>query len=255
MKSKIPFTNFKVVEHKVMRAGRELLILEAIFSNPESRNSLSVAVARELNSLVKRANASHGLVVRADGPVFCAGGNIKDHVVMGRAASLKGNRLIAAACEGLARVSVPTVAIVEGDVFGGGIEFLSCFDIVVATPHIVIGFWQRRLGLVYGWGGGARLERRIGRQAVSRLGIQASAMTGREAFDLGLIDRVVAPWQIRAEAMGELVRIAALPKKSVAVLKATAVRAGAGSESRAGFEKLWFGPEHLDRMNAFVRRK
>lgn len=238
-----------------MRAGRELRVLEAIFSNSESRNTLSLRAALELKELLKRARDCDGLLVRAEGPVFCAGGNIKDHIAMGKAASLKGNREITSVCESLSKLPVPTIAIVEGDVLGGGVEFLSCFDIAIATPHVAIGFWQRRLGLVYGWGGAARLERRLGRQAVSRLAIQARAMTGREAFELGLVDRVVAHWQIRAEGLAELLRVASMPRKSVAVLKAIAQRKGSGPESRAGFEKLWYGDDHKDRMNAFSAKR
>ncbi len=249
-----PYQHFKVFEHRLARAGRELLVLEAVFSNSESRNTLSLRAALELKELVSKARESDGLLVRAEGSVFCAGGNIKDHIAMGKAASLKGNREITSVCESLSKLPVPTIAIVEGDVLGGGVEFLSCFDIAIATPHVAIGFWQRRLGLVYGWGGGARLERRLGRQAVSRLAIQARAITGREAFELGLIDRVVAHWQIRSEGLAELLRVAAMPRKAVAVLKANALRSGGGQESRAGFEKLWYGDDHRERMKAFSAR-
>lgn len=249
---KRPLNNFKIVEHRLFRADREFCVIEAVFSNSESRNSLSLEAARELKSLVIRASHGDGLLIRAEGRVFCSGGNIKDHKEMGKAASQKGNREITAACESLSRLAVPTIAVVEGDVLGGGIEFLSCFDVVLATPHVAIGFWQRRLGLVYGWGGGARLERRLGRHAVSRLGIQARAMNAREAYRLGLIDRVLAPWQIREEGLAELFRISVLPKKSVGILKASSRRPTAGPESRSGFEKLWFGDDHRDRMKSFL---
>lgn len=248
-------TYFQVFEHKLLRGGREFCVLEAVFSNADSRNALSLEAARELNDLVKHACSYDGLLIRAEGRVFCAGGNIKDHIAMGKAASLKGNREIALACESLSKLAIPTIAIVEGDVLGGGVEFLSCFDIVLATPHVAIGFWQRRLGLVYGWGGGARLERRLGRHAVSRLAIQARAMTGREAYEIGLVDRVVAPWQIREEGLAELIRVAVLPKEPVGTFKANSQRSTASPESRAGFEKLWFGDEHQGRMKAFSAKR
>lgn len=248
-------TYFQVFEHKLLRGGREFCVLEAVFSNADSRNALSLEAARELNALLKQARTCDALLVRAEGRVFCAGGNIKDHIAMGKAASLKGNREIAAACESLSKLAIPTIAVVEGDVLGGGVEFLSCFDIVLATPHVAIGFWQRRLGLVYGWGGGARLERRLGRHAVSRLAIQASAMTGREAYEMGLVDRVVAPWQIREEGLAELIRVAVLPKEPVGAFKANSQRLTANPESRAGFEKLWFGNEHQGRMKAFSAKR
>jgi len=242
---------FQVFEHKLLRAGREFLVFEAVFTNLGSRNALSLEAARELKKLVIEASKSDGLLLRAEGRVFCAGGNIKDHIAMGKAASLKGNREITAACESLSKLAVPTIALVEGDVLGGGVEFLSCFDIVFSTPHVAIGFWQRRLGLVYGWGGGVRLERRLGRQAVSRLAIQARAMTGREAYEIGLVDRVVAPWLIREEGLAELLRVSMLPKRPVGLLKASSQRTTVGQESRAGFEKLWFGDDHQDQMKRF----
>lgn len=245
---------FQMTEHKIIRGDQEFILLEAVFSDSGSRNALSVQAARNLIEVVKRASQCAGLLIRADGPVFCAGGNIKDHIAMGRTASLRGNRDITFACESLSKLKVPTIAIVEGDVIGGGIEFLSCFDIVYSTPHVSIGFWQRRLGLIYGWGGGSRLERRLGRHMVSRLAIQARALTGREANLLGLVDRVLAPWRIREEGFAELIRVSTLPQESVGQLKANAQRTTAGAESRLGFERLWFGPEHRGRMNAFVAK-
>lgn len=247
--------HFQILEHKLIRSAREFRVIEAVFFNSESRNALSLDAARELQTLIQRASTSDGLLVRAAGPVFCAGGNIKDHIAMGKGVSLKANREITAICESLSMVAVPTIALVEGDVLGGGVEFLSCFDLVFATPHVAIGFWHRRLGLAFGWGGGARLERRLGRQAVARLAIQARAMTGREAFEVGLVDRVIAPWKIREEGLTELFRVATLPRKPVGVIKANSRRATVGAEARAGFEKLWFGDDHEDRMQAFFAKR
>lgn len=227
--------------------ARVISVGELVFSDPSSRNSFRVETARELAKFLPQiVKTCDVLVFRAEGRVFCSGGNLKDHLAQGVAVSRAANREIAAALSLLSSLPIPSLAVVEGDALGGGVELLSAFDVVLAAPHVVLGFWQRRLGVTFGWGGGARLARRLGSAAlVSRLALEARALTAGEALRVGLIDGVHAPWSLRREAMAEALRLASLPRASVTAMKS--MRLVSSSEARVeqrAFEKLWFGPSH-----------
>lgn len=239
---------FEISQHRFQRGQRELVILELLFRDPETRNSFSVENALELGRILKAHAKVDGLLLRAEGRVFCSGGNLKDHLRLGKTKSLKANRDITKVLSQLEQFEAPTVVLVEGDVFGGGLEWLSAFDLVFATPHTHLGFWQRKMGLIYGWGGGARLAKRVGAKATSRFGIEMKSLTGREAFACGLVDRIVAPWSARPEALAEVLRLASLPRRSVAAFK----RADDVKSEQREFAKLWFGPDHQDRLAQFT---
>lgn len=241
-----------------IKEKQTIRILEVVFSDPESRNSLkvefAVALERVLNDFAglspKSAKQSlqqvDAILFRSVGPVFCSGGNLRDHVAQGVKGGRVANRKIANVLERFHALPIPTIAVVEGDVFGGGIEFLSAFDFVFSTPSATFAFWQRRLGLSFGWGGGKRLESRLGSVQVAQLGVAAQTMTAHEALVVGLIDRVVAPWKIEDEALAFAAKVGSLPRASVAAMKSRTQK-----NEQAVFEKLWFSAAHRDALKKF----
>lgn len=226
---------------------RVVTVGELVFNDSGSRNSLRVEAARELARYLPQIEKTcDALLFRAEGRVFCSGGNLKDHIDQGAAKGKAANREITAALGKLSALGIPTIAVVEGDVYGGGLELLSAFDAVMAAPHVLFGFWQRRLGVTFGWGGGARLARRMSSAALlGRLALEARAITASEALDAGLVDRVCPAWSLRHEALSEALRLASLPKSSVAAMKnLRSVPTVESNREQRDFEKLWFGPVH-----------
>jgi len=237
--------------------SKSVRIGELIFSDDATRNSLSLATAKELAKYIPKIEETCDvLIFRNEGRVFCSGGNLKDQLEQGASRSKVANRFITTTLHRLSELKIPTIAMVQGDVYGGGIEWLSTFDVVFTEPQVIFGFWQRRLGLTFGWGGGARLVRRLGSSAtVSRLALEARALDSREALDLGLIDRVVTKRRLREAVFAEALRLASLPGVSVTALKSLrAVPLIEARREQRVFEKLWFGPDHKARLEGFGRR-
>lgn len=263
MKKKVAKKNssvFQFSHHAVAfgaNASRTVTIGELIFSDPSSRNSLKLESARELSKFLPQIEKScDALIFRSEGRVFCSGGNLKDHLAQGASGGKAANREIAAALSSLSTLKIPTIAMIEGDALGGGLELLSAFDVVMSAPHVLFGFWQRRLGLSFGWGGGARLARRLGSPArLATLALESRALTATEARDAGLVDRINPTWSLRSEVLAEALRLASLPRVSVAAMKALRAvpRAEALIEQRS-FEKLWFGETHRQRLESFAKR-
>jgi enoyl-CoA hydratase/carnithine racemase len=209
------------------------------FNVPDSANAFSLEAARELAGIQKRFKKWRAPVVvsSANPRVFCSGGNLSDYQKLkGKSAGLKVNREITRHLDAFGAWPAPKLALIEGDVMGGGVEWLARFDFRWSVPHALWSFWQRRIGLSTGWGGGRAWARRIGEERVRALLIEGRLLSAYEAERLGLADRIVNATRARAFAAEWVVRLAALPGQDVAGWSVA-------GESRL-FESLWLGPEH-----------
>lgn len=97
----------------------------------------------------------------------------------------------------LARLSAPTVALIEGRCAGAGLELaLACdYRFAAETPHTRFESPEVSRGLVPAWGGTRRLPRLIGVRAALRLMLGDESLGAGAARRAGLIDRLVAPAQ------------------------------------------------------------
>lgn len=182
--------------------------------------------------------------------LWCSGGNLKYYgSLKSRLQGLKANRKIAAVLDKLAKYQAPKVALLDGDVFGGGLELLSCFDHVIAAPHVFLGLWQRRIALTFGWGGGRRLEHRLGQNRMIKLAIDARSLSALEAHRVGLVDEIIS-FGGEVRAIQYIKRQQELPQAPVEALMNWSGRA----EQRI-FEKIWLNPEHKKILNGFVRAR
>ena len=227
--------------------SRHADILHLTFSDPSSRNAFSIRAARELREALRKKDFS-ALVFEAQGRVFCSGGHLSDYASMPSAE--EGRRVndeIRDVLHGLATLDRPTIAAVGGDAFGGGLELLSCFDMVVSAPHAMFALWQRRIGLSFGWGGGARLEKRMGPATLKRLSLSTQTFSAQEALEFGLVDQLVQESEFIAVATTEAARMTKHPNEPVTVFKNFDA-----SREASEFNSLWWNPAH---KNVLASRK
>lgn len=213
----------------------EPLFLLVEFHAPPSSNALSLEAARELANVVRAHRRwSLPVVVRSAHPrMFCSGGNLADYAKLrGKAPGLRINREITRHLDGFARWAPLKLALIEGDVLGGGMEWLARFDFRWGTPQAVFSFWQRRIGLSTGWGGGGAWAEKIGEDVVRKLLLEAKILSARRALSLGLIDRIVTPWR----ALDEV--------KAWCADMSGAQTDWSSKKENEIFQGLWHGPEH-----------
>jgi enoyl-CoA hydratase len=207
-------------------------------NHPGRGNSFGIEEADALSQALKTKGLM-GLVLTGSGHrFFCTGGNLSQQAKARSAKVALSQQLhIRKALAALDQVPFPTVALVNGDCFGGGTELLSCFDHVVTAPHCLFGFWQRRLGLSYGWGGGQRLLRRVKDQALRQRTLTTQLFSAFEALKIGLVDDISDPndFDRRAGAWLESARAFS----SYEVLKSWDV-----SKEAKVFNALWMNETH-----------
>lgn len=140
---------------------------------------------------------------------FCAGSDVKEF------ASLRGRvgegklLLEKAVYRRLARLPVPTIAAIQADALGGGLELALCCDLRIADERSRLGLPEVRLGVMPGSGGTQRLPRVIGIAKAKELILTGEIISAAEAAEIGLVNRVAAEGRALAETMEMAETIAA----------------------------------------------
>jgi enoyl-CoA hydratase/carnithine racemase len=152
---------------------------------------------------IERDGGVRAVVVAATGDrAFCAGSDIKEfpalHGRVGEGKLIQEN----AVYNRLASLPLPTVAAMEGDALGGGLELALCCDLRVAGERARLGLPEVGLGVIPGSGGTQRLPRLIGLARAKELILLGSIIDAPTALDLGLVNRVAAAGRAEAIAVG-----------------------------------------------------
>lgn len=140
---------------------------------------------------------------------FCAGSDVKEFE------SLKGRvgegklLLEKAVYRRLARLPVPTIAAIQADALGGGLELALCCDLRVADERSKLGLPEVRLGVMPGSGGTQRLPRVVGIARAKELILMGEIISAPEAAGIGLVNRVAPAGQSLEMAMSMAETIAA----------------------------------------------
>ena len=151
---------------------------------------------------VEKDRAIRAVIVTGTGDhAFCAGSDINEFtLLLGRVGE---GKLIAenATYSRLANLAVPTVAAIQADALGGGLELALCCDLRVAVETARLGLPEVRLGVIPGSGGLQRLPRLIGLARAKELTLLGEIIDATTALNMGLVNRVAPSGQIGALSM------------------------------------------------------
>jgi enoyl-CoA hydratase len=164
-----------------------------MLDRPESRNAVNRAMCDEIvaATTAARENAHVRLVlVRANGPVFSAGADLKERKGMS-ADQIRARRLAAFAAYGaVENLPMPAIAVVQGAAVGSGCEIAACCDFMVATPHATFATPEALWGTI---GATQRLPRIFGKRLAKDMMFTGRKLTAEEARAVGLVSRIVEP--------------------------------------------------------------
>ncbi len=186
---------------------------------PDQRNALNSAMCTDLVEGVRtitRDLAVRVMLVRANGPVFCAGADLKERRGM-TAAQVRARRLAAFdAYAALESLTIPTVAVVEGPAIGSGCEIASACDFIVATPQASFRTPEALLGTV---GASQRLPRILGTRLAKDLMFTGRSLTAAEALVAGLVSRLVETDELETVIAAIVETIVPAPAITLALAK------------------------------------
>lgn len=173
-------------------------IATVTLNRPESRNALNLAMCEQLRAAAERAAADPAVklvLVRASGPVFCAGADLKEREGMGEAQVRERRMKAFAAYAALEAMPMPSVAVVQGPVVGSGCEIACACDFVVATPAASFRAPEAIRGTV---GATQRLPRILGKRLAKDMLFTGRTLAAEEAERHGLVARLVEPARLES---------------------------------------------------------
>lgn len=160
----------------------------------EALNALSFAIIDAIDNAITEAERSdaRALIVTGAGPkAFCAGADIKEllgrDLMSEKRATERGQAVFAR----LDRMKLPSVAVINGFAFGGGLELAMACTFRLATPNAKVGLPEIKLGLIPGYGGTQRLPRIVGEARALELIMTGRSVGAEEAERIGLVSRIV----------------------------------------------------------------
>ena len=184
----------------------------------DARNALNIAMCEALVAATRRAceDGARCVLVRALGPVFCAGADLKERQGMGDDA-VRARRIKSfAAYDALERLPMPAIAVVEGPAVGSGVEIAASCDFIIATPAASFRTPEALWGTV---GATQRLPRIIGKRLAKDLMFTGRALGAEEAREAGLVARLVAPEALEATIAEITATILKAPPAAMALAK------------------------------------
>lgn len=196
-------------------------------NNPGKLNAINLAMWQQLAEIMGRLAVDRSIrciVLRGAGnQAFAAGGDLEEFVT-GRATleqALHYHGEVAGALEAIADCPQPTVALIQGACVGGGLEIAGACDLRIAGESARFGAPINRLGFSMYPGEMAGLLKLVGPAVIKEILLEGRIFPASEAYEKGLLTRVVADAQVEDEAY------------------ATARRICAGAPLVAGWHKQW----------------
>ena len=196
----------------VERSGEHVLVVR--LNRPRVLNALDTQMARDTLDLWTRLAAEPGeircaVLTGAGERAFRAGGDLKERDGMSDAAWRAQHEIFERAFTALLECTLPVIAAVNGDAFGGGLEMALCCDFMYAVPEARFAQSEVRLGIMPGGMGTQNLPRAVGERRAKELVLAARPFSAAEAAAWGLVNRVCARATLLEEALGCAQAIAA----------------------------------------------
>ena len=234
-------------------------------NRPEKLNAMNIDAIKEMGNVMDQLDKDDSVkVVMVTGSgekAFSAGADIE---YMSKISPLEAEQYALtghATLNKIENLNKPVIAAVNGYALGGGCELALSCDIRIASKNAAMGQPEVTIGICPGWGGTQRLMRVIGPSRAKDLIYTGRRISADEAFQMGLVNKVVELPQLMDECMNIARQIAKNSAIAVRVSK-TLLNRGMDSDINTGLKLEIFGwslcfthPDRQQRMTAFVQKK
>jgi enoyl-CoA hydratase/carnithine racemase len=170
---------------------------------PAKRNALTRAMLERLDEIFAGVEARRDLravILSGAGSDFCAGTDIGELAGLGEAGARRKAERGQEVCDRIELCGTPVIAAVQGAAAGGGCELALACHLRVAATGARFSLPEARLGVIPAYGGTQRLARAVGAGRALAAMLAGDELSADEARQFGLVNRVVAPDRLNAEA-------------------------------------------------------
>ncbi|KAB1191110.1 MULTISPECIES: enoyl-CoA hydratase/isomerase family protein [Haloferax] len=249
-----------------MRIEDETGVRTVTFDRPEVKNAFTADVAREFSAALEAVTAESfdAVVVTGDGDAFSAGGDIEamaNRDETAREAYQRVRGTLGRVAEAILTAPVPVVARVNGDAVGAGISIVAACDFAYTVPEARFAASFVNVGLVPDAGATVTLPELVGLRAAKELAFTGNLISAERAFELGLVNEVVAPDELDTVVDEMVETLASRPTETLALAK-EAIHANLGRPWRDGLEReaqaqtlAYDTDAHEEGVSAFLEKR
>ena len=227
----------------VLHLNIEGPVAELRLDNPDKLNALNVSMLEALDAhcaRLEKENSVRIVLLTAHGErAFCVGADIGAWADLPPADFARnwvreGHRVF----DRLARLCQPTIAVITGPAFGGGLELAAACDIRIMVPEASLAMPEAGVGIVPGWSGTQRLRRLLPEPVIKEMALFGRRLSAERAYELGFVAEVSK--EPMGVAKGMIKRVLAQSPRAVEIAKFM-IHAGAGEDRAALVEALGSG--------------
>ena len=253
------------MEYQQIRYETDGAVATLTLSRPERLNAWTYQMSSELTHAIEHVNASPELgamIITGEGRGFCAGADIQDTFqsqIDGEKPKREGG---ASDWVALMRRSKPIIAAVNGASVGVGATMILPSDIIIAAQGAKFGMVFVRMGVVPELASSHYLVQRMGIGRASEMCLTGRLYTATEAFEMGLVDRLVADEDLLTTAQELAATIAANPAPQLQWVKELLTENGCETDlalvqkrEMALLAQAYVSPEHKEAVAAFLEKR
>lgn len=174
-------------------------------NRPQVFNAISEQMIQEMKKAIEEIQGDPGVgvvIITGAGKAFQSGADIQELSRMTPLQILRWNQGVVENLDALERMRPPVIAAINGYALGGGLELALACTIRVAGETAKMGLPEVKIGIIPGAGGTQRLPRLIGKGLAAEMILTGEMIDAREAYRIGLVNRVVPDDQLMATAEG-----------------------------------------------------
>lgn len=237
--------------------------IEVVINRPEKNNVLNNEIrGRMMEFLRKYENdgSIRTVIFTSNGKNFSAGADLKNLLSLDEESVKDYTEFVREFLGYIQNYPKATIGAVHGVAVGGGLELLLSLDLVLATEDSRFGQTELNVGLIPGGGGTQRLPRAAGVRKAREMIFTGRLIKAQEAYQYGLINRIVEADSLMEEAIKLSERIGEKSALSIALAK-RAIN-DQWKETAASFEleselyaRILLDPEGKEGMNAFLEKR
>ncbi|WP_426036528.1 enoyl-CoA hydratase/isomerase family protein [Cypionkella sp. TWP1-2-1b2] len=215
-------------------------VVELCLDNPAQMNAISAPMLGQLAAyleVIDRDTTIAAVMLTATGDrAFCTGADINGWGDLSPAEFARhwvrdGHRIF----DRLARLGKPTIAVLNGHAFGGGLELAAACDVRVMATGASLALPEAGVGIVPGWSGTQRLMRLMPEAMVKEMALFGQRIKSDRALACGFVAAVGD--DPRASALALLERAVALSPRAIEISKSM-IHAAQGEDRAAMVEAL-----------------
>jgi len=179
--------------------------------NNKPVNALSADFLSELSALIaeiSNQDKTRGLIFSTSLDNFSAGADLKERAKMSNEETINTVYNLKTLFFNIYNLPFPTISLIQGACLGGGLELALSCDFRYSTSNAFFSFPETTIGIIPGAGGTQFLQRLIGITKAKRIIYLGEKVSAKEAFEIGLVDKILDDNKIHDEGESLMTSIA-----------------------------------------------